>query len=95
VLFLSWQHVQATRLGYQVEAARRDARRLDSRVAALRMDLEERLSPAEVASRAARIGLVPAGPDSLRRLGPRPESSSLFGRWWARRLGPLVAANRS
>jgi len=96
VLFLSWQHVQATRLGYQVEAARKDARLMNSRVAALRMELEERLSPAEVAARASRLGFVPVAPDALRRLSQAgPDSSGLLGRWWARRLGPLVAASRS
>jgi len=96
VLFLCWQHVQATRLGYQVEAARKNARRTGARVAALRVELDSRLSPGEVASRAARLGLVPVAPDALRRLpGSRPSADGLLGRWWARRLGPLVAASRS
>ena len=96
VLFLCWQHIQATRLGYQVEAARKDARRLNAHVAALRVDLEERLSPAEVAARASRLGFVPASPDALRRLpSSGPATSARLGRWWARRIGPLVAASRS
>lgn len=96
MLFLCWQHVQATRLGYRVEAARKDARLLDGRVAALRVELEERLSPAEVAARASRLGFVPVAPDALRRLpDSRPVSGGLLGRWWARRLGSLVAASRS
>ena len=96
VLFLSWQHIQATRLGYQVESARKDARRLSSRVATLRMDVEGRLSPAEVAARASRLGLVPVAPDALRRLPQySPASAGLLGRWWARRAGPLAAVSRS
>ncbi|OGR96123.1 MAG: hypothetical protein A2V88_00190 [Elusimicrobia bacterium RBG_16_66_12] len=95
VFFLCWQHIQATRLGYRVEAARRDARLLSGRVAALRADLEERLSPAEVAARASRLGFVPVSPDALRRLTPSsPAPSGLLGRWWARRLEP-AAASRS
>ncbi|MEK7381883.1 MAG: hypothetical protein AAB262_01190 [Elusimicrobiota bacterium] len=85
VLFLSWQHIQATRLGYQVETARKHARILNGRVAAKRVDLEARLSPAEVAARASRLGLVPVAPDALRRLSPSgPVSGGLLGRWWAR-----------
>lgn len=96
VLFLSWQHIQATRLGYQVETARKEARLLDSRVAALRVELEERLSPAEVSARAARLGLVPVAPDALRRLtSTSPDERGFLGRWWARRVGPLTAASRS
>ena len=68
ILFLCWQHVQATRLGYQVETARKDANLRRGRVETLRVDLEARLSPEQVAARAARIGLIPASPDALRRL---------------------------
>jgi len=95
VLFLCWQHVEATRLGYQVETARKTARQKGSRVATLRVELEERLSPAEVSARAQRLGLVPVEPDALRRLEVRPAASGVMGRWWARRLRPLVAASRS
>jgi len=96
VLFLCWQHVQATRLGYQVEASRKDALRVGARVATLRVELEERLSPAEVSVRAARLGLVPVAPDALRRLPEqRLSSPGLFSRWWARRRGPLTASARS
>jgi hypothetical protein len=59
VLFLCWQHIQATRLGYRVEAARRETMERRGRVAALRVELDERLSPERIASRASRLGLVP------------------------------------
>jgi hypothetical protein len=96
VLFLCWQHVQATRLGYQVETARKNARQISGRVTAMRVELEVHLSPSEVAARASRLGLVPVAPDALRRLPQsRPDSDGLLGRWWARRLGPLVASSRS
>ncbi|MDE2492071.1 MAG: hypothetical protein KGM24_14580 [Elusimicrobia bacterium] len=96
VLFLCWQHVEAVRLGYRVEAARRSVADRSARVAALRVELDERLSPAEVAAAASRMGLVPASPSDLRRLpdaAARPESA--LARLWTRRLAPLVAAARS
>jgi hypothetical protein len=97
VLFLCWQHVQATRLGYQVESARKDAVERRGRVAALRVELDSRLSPEQVAARAAKLGLIPAAPDALRRLPERAPSASVgpLSRLWARRLAPLVAASRS
>jgi len=95
VLFLCWEHVQATRLGYRVESVRREAAERRGRVAALRLDMERRLSPSEVSARAARLGMIPADPDALRRLSRAP----------ARAAGPLerlfslrparVAASRS
>lgn len=97
VLFLCWQHVQAVRLGYRVEAARKEAATRHGRVAALRMDLEARLSPEQVSARAGKLGLVPAGPDALRRLpegASRPAGSAL-ARLWSRRLVAFVAASRS
>jgi hypothetical protein len=97
VLFLCWQHVQATRLGYQVESARRETMGRRGRVAALRVELEQRLSPEQVAARAARLGLVPAAPDALRRLSEPSDAAPLgaLSRLWTRGLAPLVAASRS
>ena len=97
VLFLSWQHVQATRLGYQVESSRRAALKSRGRVAAMRMELDQRLSPEQVAARAARLGFVPAAPDALRRLSESrgAASAGALTRLWTRALVPLVAASRS
>jgi hypothetical protein len=98
VLFLCWQHVQATRLGYRVESARRDALERRGRVAALRVDLDQRLSPEAVAARASHLGLVPASPDALRRLSELRAGAPLGGtltRLWTRGLVPRVAASRS
>jgi len=97
VLFLCWQHVQATRLGYQVESARKATLELRGRVAAMRIELDERLSPEQVSARAARLGLIPAAPDALRRLPERPNAAPLgaLTRLWSRTLVPLVAATRS
>lgn len=96
-LFLCWQHVQATRLGYRVEAERREMMGRRGRVAALRVELDQRLSPEQVSARAARLGLVPAAPDALRRLPDAAAAAPLGGlaRFLTRGLAPLVAATRS
>jgi len=67
----------------------------------LRGDLVEELlgtplSPGDaerLAERAARLGMIPASPDALRRL-PADQSASggALRRLWARGLGPIVAA---
>lgn len=74
VLALVWQHIQATRLGYEVEKARREAHRLRGRIGALQMSLQTSQSPAQLAANArARLGMFPAPPDSLRFLdAPAP-----------------------
>jgi len=97
VLFLCWQHVQATRLGYQVESARRETMERRGRVAAMRVELDERLSPEQVAARAARLGFVPAAPEALRRLPETRDAAPLgaLTRIWARGFAPLAAASRS
>ncbi len=85
LLFLCWQHVQATRIGYQVEASRRRAREARSRVADLRLKMDETLSPAALAARAgSRLGMVPADPNSLRTLGGAAAEPGLLPRLWAR-----------
>jgi hypothetical protein len=97
VLFLCWQHVQATRLGYQVETARKQTLELRGRVAGLRVELDQRLSPEQVSARAARLGLIPAAPDALRRLpetsGPAPLSA--LSRLWSLARAPRTASSRS
>jgi len=90
VLFLCWQHVQATRLGYRGEAARREAAERRGRVAAVRLELEQKLSPAQVSARAQHLGMVPVSPDALRRL---PEAGGAaptqpFARLWSRGTAP-------
>lgn len=85
LLFLCWQRVQAVRLGYRVETARREARAARGRVADLRLELDGRLSPAALAARAgSRLGMIPADPSGLRTLSSRPSSSPGFlPRLWA------------
>jgi len=84
-LALVWQHIQATRLGYQVEQARREGNILKGRIAALRIDLETDLSPAQLAQTAkSRLGMFPAGPEALRFLDrpvPRTPARTLLSRW--------------
>ena len=93
LLFLCWQHVQATRIGYRVESTRREARALRSRVADLRLKFDETLAPGALAARAgSKLGMIPASPSSLRSLS---DTTSGAGgrqpRLWARleRIGPL------
>ncbi|MCM2305516.1 MAG: hypothetical protein NDJ72_12480 [Elusimicrobia bacterium] len=95
LMFLCWQHVQATRIGYRVESTRREARALRSRVADLRLKLDETMSPASLAARAnTKLGMVPAAPGSLRSLsGHTGEAAGLLPRLWARL--PLVGPLRS
>lgn len=95
VLFLCWQHVEATRLGYRCEKERDRADKLRGHVAALRQDLDARLSPMELSRRARVMGLIPAGPDSQRLL-PDPDASgmTLIARS-ARVLAAFLASTRS
>ncbi len=85
-MFLCWQHVQATRLGYRVESLRKEARARRGRVADLRLKMEGTLSPAALASRAnTRLGMIPVSPETLRSLSGRPASEpGLLPRLWAR-----------
>lgn len=94
-LFLCWQHVQATRIGYRVESTRREARALRSRVADLRLKVDETMAPAALAARAnTKLGMIPASPSSLRSLPGSSESAGSFlPRLWARL--PLVGPLRS
>lgn len=95
LMFLCWQHVQATRIGYRVESTRRDVRALRSRVADLRLKVDETLSPSSLAARAnTKLGMVPAAPGSLRVLsGGSGGTAGLLPRLWARL--PLVVPFRS
>ncbi len=95
-LFLCWQHVQATRIGYRVEATRRTARALKSRVADLRLKVDETLAPSALAARAnTKLGMIPAAPGSLRTLsgGGAVEAASFLPRLWAHL--PILGPSRS
>ena len=92
LLFLCWQHVQATRIGYRVEAVRREARAIRGRVADLRLRVDETMAPAALAARAtSKLGMIPAAPDALRSLPQYHGTVGLLPRLWAR-LPPVVPA---
>ena len=71
-LFLTavvWQHVEATRLGYQVERSRKQISTLRCAQGALQTELEDLLSPYNLSAQAhGRLGMVLVSPASLRRL---------------------------
>lgn len=93
-LFLCWQHVQATRIGYRVESTRSSLRALRSRVADLRLKVDQTMAPAALAARAgSKLGMVPASPGALRLLtGETGEDGGILPRLWARleRIGPRL-----
>lgn len=69
VSVLVWEHVQATKIGYQVERARADIRRRRSQLTSELVELESRLTPAQLAAAAkGRLGMVPPAPESIRIL---------------------------
>ncbi len=65
-----WEQVQATRLGYRVSRRRAQLRRRLDRTAYLRLELADLRAPARIAKEARRrLGMAPAGPESLVFLG--------------------------
>lgn len=77
VLALAWQHIEATRLGYKVETARRQAHLLRGQLHVLQMDLQTSLSPAQLAYQArSKLGMQPANPECLRLLGHAQEAAT-------------------
>lgn len=85
-LFLCWQYVQATRIGYEVESIRREAGALRSQVAELRFKIDEIIAPSALAARASvQLGMFPASPAELRSLfGSSAAISGVFPRLRAR-----------
>ena len=88
VLAMVWQHIQATRLGYEVESSRKETHRLKGRIASLQMDLQRSVSPARLASQArSRLGMFPVNPASLRIMnnpGNAAEKETFFARLLSR-----------
>ncbi len=83
VLALAWHHVEAVRLGYAVEQARRQTHVLNGRIGALQIELETSLSPAQLTAQAKAMGMVQAGPESLRILdaaGAAPVQGTFLSR---------------
>ncbi len=92
VLFLCWQHISATRLGYRVAQARKEIQRSRGRVEALRLQIDQGLSPGALAAEAGRRGLIPADPDSLRVLPGRQGPIGWLTRLLARVPEPVRSA---
>jgi hypothetical protein len=94
VLFLCWQHVSATRLGYRVAQSRKELTRVRGRVESLRLEIDQNLSPGALASQAGKRGLVPADPDALRVLSVRPDPIGWLTRLLAFAPKPVRAVFR-
>ena len=68
-----WQHVQATRLGYQLDKARQHLLALRCANGTLQSEIDTILSPANLSVQArGRMGMSLAGLDSLRMLTKSP-----------------------
>lgn len=96
LLALAWQHVTATRLGYEVERARQEGQSLRGRIGTLQLELETSLSPAQLATRAkARLGMFPAPPEALRILGgaDEPQAPGFLTRLFSSRRAGSASAN--
>ncbi|MBI4346782.1 MAG: hypothetical protein HY553_07990 [Elusimicrobia bacterium] len=66
VFLFVWQQVQATRLGFELDGARRSVQETRARCAYLRLELERRTAPAELAlSAREKLGMLPPSPDSV------------------------------
>ena len=95
LLALAWQQIQATRLGYKVEAERKHVQSLQGRIGAMQMELQTSLSPAQLALQARlRLGMQPASPESLRLLGSsgaEPSYDSFLSRLLSRTWRSLTA----
>jgi hypothetical protein len=96
VLVLAWEQIEATRLGYRVEASRRTVHALQGRIGAVERQLQSDLSPAQLAVEArTRLGMQPASPECLRLLDGRPKAStsdSFLARLLARTRRSLAAS---
>ena len=96
VFALAWQHIEATRLGYKVEAARRHAHLLRDQMNVLQMELQTSLSPAQLAYQArTKLGMQPANPECLRLLGraqPSESANSFLTRLISRTWRSLTAS---
>ena len=88
ILSLAWEHIEATRLGYQVEKARREQQILKGKISSLHMEMATIVSPAQLAAQAkTRLGMFPAAPESLRILDSTesaPVRETLLGRLFSR-----------
>ncbi len=78
--FVVWQHVEATRVGYEVESRRETVRRLRNGNLERRLAVERASSPAEIAGLArSRLRMVPGAPEAVKVLGRRDPSAGPSG----------------
>jgi len=78
---LAWEHIEATRLGYEVESSRRQEQSLQSSIGSLKMRLETNVSCGRLTQAAKRIGMLPAPPAALRVLDSLPDINSKQSAW--------------
>lgn len=91
LMALVWQHVEATRMGYEVENSRKKTLSLKGRIAVLQMDLQRSVSPAQLALQArTRLGMFPASPESLRVM--EPAAGAVYKETFLARLFSRLAA---
>ncbi|MBI4051574.1 MAG: hypothetical protein HY400_03620 [Elusimicrobia bacterium] len=85
VFLFVWQHVQATRLGYEVQDVRKNIQWQKSKNAYTRLQLQRLVSPARIAQEASRrLGMSAPGPTQIVLLGTPPsrsEEGSLLLSW--------------
>jgi len=93
VLTLAWQHVETVRLGYAVEQARHQTQALKGRIGTLQVQVETSLSPAQLTAQARAMGMVQAGPESLRILdaaGASPVQGTFLSRLFTKSWRALL-----
>lgn len=66
-LFVCWQHVEATRLGYESERLKRHIAELDGERRRLEIERQKRLAPAALDEQAKKRGMAP--PTSAQTVG--------------------------
>jgi hypothetical protein len=70
-VFYVWGHTQIVTLGYRIESARLELRRLEDRGRALELDRTRLMALQRIESRARRLGLTPAPPERIIIVRPR------------------------
>ncbi|MBI3552982.1 MAG: hypothetical protein HY077_10745 [Elusimicrobia bacterium] len=94
VLGLAWQQIEATRLGYEVERTRHQARILRGRIGQVQVQLETSLSPAQLAAQAKAMGMIQCDPAALRFLDSPPARATqdtFLGRLFPKSLKVLLS----
>lgn len=96
-LFLAfvWESVQATKLGYCVEQARRELKSAQNTNEYLRHELQSSLSPDRLQALAQqRLGMIAPDPDQIIMLGEPHEKVRPAGGWLAELIHPTAGIQR-